>query len=175
MSYMVFVLGAMVMWGLWGFLPRIAVSKLDSTSAQLFTWLGGTILAFPCLIIFRDKLFAAMNADVKTSAFDHYLPYACALGAGVVGMTAGFMYNKALSQCGENTATVIGISALYPVISILLTVIFLKQKLNVGQVAGVALCVTGAVLLAYCSSSAPAKIEQQAKPVESVEAAETVS
>jgi transporter family protein len=166
MNYLVFVLAAMCMWGLWGFLPRIAVSRLDSTSAQLFTWLGGTILAIPSVLIFRDKILAVANVEDGSGGFNHYLPYACAMGAGVCGMVGGFMYNKALSQCGENTATVIGISALYPVISILLTVIFLKQKLNLGQIAGVVVCISGALLLAYSSNTTKVETEPQAKPVE---------
>ncbi|HYF51860.1 MAG TPA: DMT family transporter [Planctomycetota bacterium] len=154
MSYLVYVVGAMFMWGLWGFLPRVAVSKLDATGTLIYTWLGGCVLMIPIVIAGRERLFAITAAN-------EYFPYVCAMVAGCASMVGSLLYNKALALSLGNTAVVIGISALYPVVTILLAVVFLREKMNIGQIVGVLLCVGGAVLLAM-SSGTP---KEESKPV----------
>jgi bacterial/archaeal transporter family protein len=166
MHYLVYVLGAMIAWGFWGFLPRLAVSRLDPSSAQVFTWIGTSMGALPLALIYRERVF---NTDNLAAPL--FLGLVCAVGAGVCGFFGGLMYNRAFASCGDNTPAVIGISALYPVVSILLAVVFLKQRVNFGQFAGIALCVVGAVLLAYFSRSDAKKSE----PAPVVEAAETAA
>lgn len=166
MHYLVYVLGAMLAWGFWGFLPRLAVSRMDPSSAQVFTWIGTSLGALPLALIYRERVF---NGDNLAAPL--FLGVACAVGAGVCGFFGGLMYNRAFAVCGDNAPAVIGISALYPVVSILLAVIFLKQRVNPGQFAGIGLCVTGAVLLAYFSNPEVKKAE----PAPAVEAAETAA
>ena len=139
MNYLVYAIGAMIAWGFWGFLPRLAVTGLDFSSAQVWNWIGGTFIIVPSALFFGAK-FGGNNSS-----------YYYAILCGICGSIGGLLYNKSLSLCGHHSATVIAVSALYPVVSIALTVAFLKEKLNVWQIVGIALCITGATVLGLSS------------------------
>ncbi len=153
MNYLGYTLLAMLGWGVWGFLPGLAVTRLDPISTQIWNWIGTTSVVVPCIICFKFKPDFSSNY------------YVYGLLAGMCGMFAGFMYNKGLSLGGaDNKPTVIAISALYPVISILLTFVFLRQRINAGQVIGILLCISGAIVLAV-SSNKPADPAPHAQPI----------
>jgi transporter family protein len=139
MNYLVYAVGAMIAWGFWGFLPRLAVSRLDFSTAQIWNWLGGMLIVLPSAMVFGAKFGA------------NHPSYYYAILAGICGSVGGLMYNKSLSICGGHGATVIAVSALYPVVSIALTFIFMKEKLNIGQILGISLCVLGAMVLGLSS------------------------
>jgi len=139
MNYLVYAIGAMIAWGFWGFLPRLAVSGLDFSSAQVWNWIGGTFIIVPSALFFGAK-FGVNNPS-----------YYYAILGGVCGSIGGLLYNKGLCVCGDHTATVIAVSALYPVVSIALTFIFLKEKLNAWQIVGISLCIIGATVLGLSS------------------------
>ena len=142
MRYLVYTGGVIVAWGLWAFLPKLATSRLDYKTAIVWEWLGMVVLVVPCLIMLGGRI------DTGKGAFGY------AVVAGICGLSGGLLYYKAMSVCGEHAATVATLSAVYPVVSILLAVLILHEKLNMGQVAGMILCLAGALLLAFCSRAA---------------------
>jgi transporter family protein len=157
MKYLLYSIGAMVCWGFWGFFPRLAVSSLDFSSAQVWNWIGGTFILLPSACYFGAK-FGGNNPS-----------YYYAMLAGISGSIGGLLYNKGLSICEGHSATVIAVSALYPVVSIALTFIFLRERLNVWQIVGIVLCIVGATVLGLSS-----RMERADEQSPSLSAAEVV-
>lgn len=139
MNYWVFVFGAMIMWGLWGFLPKLASNRLSYTDATVWEWIGMSVVALPCLWIARGRPDFGNGAGWF------------ALATGVCGLLGALLYYRAMASSGTHTASVIVVSALYPVISVILTVAILGHKINMGQAAGIALCLAGSMVLARYS------------------------
>ena len=158
MKYLLYSIGAMVCWGFWGFFPRLAVSRLDFSSAQVWNWIGGTFVILPSAYYFGAK-FGANNPS-----------YYYAMLAGISGSIGGLLYNKGLSICEGHAATVIAISALYPVVSIALTFVFMRERLNIWQIVGILLCIVGATVLGLSSGMGRAE-----EPSPAVSSAEVVS
>jgi drug/metabolite transporter (DMT)-like permease len=61
-----------------------------------------------------------------------------ALGAGTLTCLGNVAYYSVLNR-GAKAATVVPLTALYPVVTVLLAVIILKERLNVIQIAGIVL------------------------------------
>ena len=141
MSYWVYVMGAMVCWGLWGFLPKLATSNLNFKDATVWEWIGMLAVALPCLWLIGGRPATGNGSFIY------------ALLTGVAGLGGALLYYKAMSLCGPNVANVVVVSALYPVVSILLTIVFLQQKLNMGQLLGIVLCLVGTAVVARFSQS----------------------
>lgn len=139
MSYWVYVVGAMVSWGLWGFLPKLATARLSFKDATVWEWIGMAAVAMPCLWLLGGRPATGNGSFVY------------ALLTGMAGLAGALLYYRAMSACGPDTANVIVVSALYPVVSVLLAVLFLQQKLNPGQLIGIALCLAGTVVIARSS------------------------
>lgn len=139
MHYLVYVCGAMLMWGVWGFMPRLVAARLDFVTATVWTFLGSALVALPCMALLGGRPESGGRA------------WLFGLVAGACGTIGGLFYNNAMSRCGVHTSSVIVISALYPAVSVILALLVLRERPNAGQVAGILLCGAGAVLLAYSS------------------------
>lgn len=137
MDYLYWVAGAMMAWGLWGFIPKMGAGRFDNMSWMYWSWMGAMPIVGVCLYFLR---YSPGTGDGMW-----YLP----MLTGACGLSGGLMYYKAMTLCGPNTATVIVVSSMYPVISVTLSLIFLREKLNFGQAAGILLCLCGALVLAY--------------------------
>lgn len=136
MQYLFFALAAMGAWGVWAFLPKLA-SRIDPNSAAIWSWLGGSLIAIPCLICKGGRL------ETGSGAFGY------SLAAGCCGIFGGLMYQRAMNNSEGNTSVVVVISALYPVVCVLMSYLLLREQMNAGKWAGLALCLAGAGCLAY--------------------------
>lgn len=114
---------ALVFWGIWGFLPKVASSYLPPKSIFIFQAIGNLIVIISVLISVNFR------PEVNTRGF--YL----SLLAGVsVGLGTLFF----LHALGKGKASVVvAITALYPLITIFLSMVFLKERLTLYQVLGV--------------------------------------
>lgn len=127
-------LGALLAWGFWSFLPKLALQSMPPHSVIFYEALGNLLVSIPVLIYLRGKLMWH-NRTVPMAAF-----------MSGITVCAFLMYFFALKN--GPVATIVTLTALYPVVVILLARIFLKEKLNRLQWLAVALAVAAAVLLA---------------------------
>lgn len=135
MNYWIYVVGAMVMWGIWGFLPKLATQRLSYRDATIWEWVGMVVLVLPCFLLASGKPATGNGA--------FWIPMA----TGLCGLTGALLYYKAMSLSGDHTVNVIMVSALYPVISILLAFAILGQSITAGQYVGIGLCLAGSLVL----------------------------
>ncbi|MCU0799336.1 MAG: EamA family transporter [Candidatus Thermoplasmatota archaeon] len=131
--YLAFALASMLMYGLWGFLPRLAQQHhMGGRSILVFETVGTAVVVMAVLISlgFRPDL---SGKGIAISVL-----------AGTAGAIGSLLFLMALSR--GRTAVVVTLTALYPLVAILLSAIVLKEAITLKQAIGMVLAL-GAVIL----------------------------
>jgi transporter family protein len=126
-------LAALVIFGFWGFFPKLAVSYIDPRSAVIYQTLGGVLIGL--LVLFSLKLHPAFHPRGALFAFLTGM-------AGVAGTLCFF----AAAERGK-ISLVVSITALYPLITILLAALFLREPLTLKHLAGMGFAIVAILLL----------------------------
>ncbi len=127
---------ALLVWGLWAFLPKIALSYLEPKTAFTFEVIGGALSTLIALLILRPELGGAEIRGI--------IP---AFVAGIMGSLGLLCFIYAIR--GGKISIVAPLTALYPVVSLALAMIFLKERINIVQFAGIILACVSIVLISY--------------------------
>jgi bacterial/archaeal transporter family protein len=127
-------LGALVFWGLWAFIPKITTGYLNPRSAIVFEATGGIFLAVMTLISLK------FQPDI------HPKGIALAFLTGLLGFSGAFCFLNAVTK--GPVALVATISALYPVVSVTLAMLFLHEPITWRQAAGIAIAILSMILVA---------------------------
>ncbi len=127
---------ATLCWGLWGFFGKLATRQVNENSL-IILGIVGALVVYPVYILMYHKGF-----NWEWSNPHYYL----ALLAGLVGGLGTLFFFMALTR-GEASRVVV-ISALYPVITVLLSVLLLGELVTLKKIAGILLALGGIVLLA---------------------------
>src|SRR5687768_14141205 len=122
--WFIWALTAIACWGVWAVLAK-AVS-LSSAQVQIYSTVG--MIPVIALLALSPKVRAERHSKAGI---------AFAFGAGLLGCFGNLSYYKILEM--EKAATVVPLTALYPLVTILLAVLFLRERLNLIQIVGVAL------------------------------------
>lgn len=125
---------AMLTFGAWGFFPKLAVNYINPQSALIYQVIGGLLVGIVGL--------AMLNFKPET----HPVGIVYALLTGITGVLGTFFYYAAASR--GQISVVVSLTALYPLITILLAVIFLHETLVLKQVIGLCFAVAAIVMLA---------------------------
>jgi transporter family protein len=123
-----------VTWGLWGVCSKIAATYAKPRQALLFQTVG--IVAFALLVLALEKFKIQWNAAGFGWA---------ALG-GFLAFVGFLTFFAALDQ--GKASTVVTLSALYPLVTILMSIGFLHEKLSMRQGIGIVAALIASVLLA---------------------------
>jgi bacterial/archaeal transporter family protein len=122
-------------WGLWGFLPKLAIQHIQPRSIILYEVLGAMIVA-------GIAWFALGRFPLET----HPRGALLAIITGMLGLVATLCFTIALTR--GNVTLVVTLSALYPVVTIVLANLFLKEALTLQQMVGVGLALLAMILIA---------------------------
>ncbi len=129
-----YALMTVVLWGVWGVFSKLAGAHSRPRQVLLFQSLG--VVAFAIVVLAFEKF------KVEPS-----LPgFSWSFAAGFFTFIGFLTFFAALEQ--GNASTVVTLSALYPVVTILLSIAFLHEKLTMRQMTGIALALAASVLLA---------------------------
>ena len=126
--------GALILWGLWSFIPKITMQYISPKSAIVYEVLGAMVIA--------AIVFFSLNFQLES----HPRGMALAITTGMLGFLGALFFLMAVSK-GPVTL-VATLSALYPVVSILLAIFVLHESLTVRQGVGVFLAILAMVLVA---------------------------
>lgn len=126
-------LASLILFGLWGFFTKLAVNYIDSKSALVYQTLGVVIIGVITLSMMNFK------PAVANKGFSFAVLTGLAYGAGCL------FYFMAASK-GKIT-TVVTLTSLYPIITILLSYLFLKEDVNFRQCIGILLAFVAIVLM----------------------------
>ena len=133
-SWFFWTILAMITFGAWGFFPKLAVSYISPQSALIYQVIGGMLVGVLAL--------AMLNFKPET----HPTGILYALLTGITGVLGTLFYYVAASR--GQISIVVSLTALYPLITILLAVVFLHETLVLKQVLGLCFAVAAIVLLA---------------------------
>lgn len=123
-----------VTWGLWGVFSKLASNYSKPRQALLFQTVG--VLAFAVVVLVMEKF-----------RFEWSVPGFSWAALGGFFAFIGFLTFFAALEEGK-ASTVVTLSALYPVVTILISIAFLHEKLNARQGVGIALALIASALLA---------------------------
>jgi transporter family protein len=135
--WFIFSLISLVLWGISGFFMKVATFKLDPKVAFLFQSSGVIVVAGIIFVISLNLVKGSLVLDFRSFIF-------YALLAGLTGGLGTFFLLKAYEK--GNLATVTVLTALYPVISVLLGLIILKEKLTITQIIAILLSMVAIIL-----------------------------
>ena len=126
--------GAFVLWGFWSFIPKITTKYISPKSAIIFEVLGGIIIGIIILISLKFK------PDL------HPKGVLLAISTGLLGFAGAFCFLYAASKGPISLVAVI--SALYPIIAIVLAIFFLNETITIKQGLGIVLGLGAMILIA---------------------------
>jgi uncharacterized membrane protein len=120
---------AIALWGVWGAVSKAASNAVPSaTDLQVISTLG--VVPIALLLAFSPNLLK------RTGSLRRGIAYGLATGlCGSVGNLALF---ESLSRGGD-ASTVLPLTGVYPLVTVVLAVIILRERLNLIQVFGIAL------------------------------------
>lgn len=128
-------IGAMFVWGLWAFLPKIALQNMEPHSVIFYESFGNLCISMPVLFFIlrfkmqRDRLAIAITGGSSLFTVCAIISYFYALQHGPV-------------------AVIVTMTAMYPVICLILARLFLKERINKIQFAAVVMAMASILLLA---------------------------
>jgi bacterial/archaeal transporter family protein len=132
--WMLYTILTVVTWGLWGVFSKLAANYTKPRQSILFQTVG--VLAFALVVLVLERFHVEWTAAGFTWA---------ALGGFFAFI--GFLTFFAALVDGK-VSTVVVLSALYPLVTILISVAFLHERLSGKQTVGIVLALIASALLA---------------------------
>lgn len=127
-------LATLFLWGLWTFLPKVATGYLNAQSTMVYQAAG----SLPVILVLLAWLRFRPGLDGRGVA--------AALVAGVVGTLGTLLFVYAISK--GKAAIVVPLTALYPIVTVLLSALVLHESITLRQGVGVLLALAAMLLLA---------------------------
>jgi bacterial/archaeal transporter family protein len=133
-TWYLYALLTVLMWGIWGVFSKFASAHSKPRQVLLFQSAG--VLAFALVVLL-----------IENFKFEWSVPgFSWSFAAGFFTFI-GFLTFFAALEDGK-ASTVVTLSALYPVVTILLSVIFLREKISLKETVGIGFALVASVLLA---------------------------
>lgn len=132
--WLVLAASAVLLWGLWAVLGRVLGDRLTAAQGQALSTLG----VLPVMWMLGKSGRLKVIGDLKRGVVTGF-------ASGVLVCLGNVAYYQAL-RLGEKTSTVIPLTALYPLVTIVLAVLLLRERLNRFQGLGVLLALVSIYL-----------------------------
>jgi drug/metabolite transporter (DMT)-like permease len=117
----------MVSWGAWAILSRLIGEALSAAQSQALSTVG--LVPVAVALCLSRRLSA--TGDLRRGAL-------FALAAGALACAGNVAFYRA-AQIGDKAATVIALTGLYPLVTVVLAILLLRERLNPVQLAGILL------------------------------------
>ena len=132
--WLLYSLLTLLCWGLWGVFSKLALNYSRPRQTLIIQAVG--VIACSLVVLFIEQFQIQ-----KTAA-----GFGWSAAAGFINFV-GFLAFFAAGQKGK-VSTVISLSSLYPVVTILLSILLLREKITVREGVGIAFALTAGWLLA---------------------------
>jgi transporter family protein len=136
--WLAFSLLTIVFWGAWGAVSKLASDGVDANTNQILFTLGLIPLM---LIVLRSS-----RAPAASAAPGRRAGMGWAFFTGVLGGTGNVAFFRAL-VAGGNASIVVPVTALFPLVTVVLAVLFLRERLGNAQKLGLVLALIAIYLL----------------------------
>jgi transporter family protein len=127
-----YTLIAMLMWGFWGFFSKLATSVLRDTDAYIYELTGTLVVGLVMVFLLR------FHPGGKPIGVLYGLLSGIAVGVG------SYFFFYAIAR--GRSAVVVTVTAMYPLVTLLLSQLLLHEPLSLKQALGISLAI-GAILL----------------------------
>jgi len=134
MSWIILTFLAFLFWGLWAFFEKVGTKYLDPASILIYETLG--IIVVTLFLLISVKFKVPFNSRGAFFAF----------ASGIVATIATIFFLFALTK--GKVSVVVLLTSLYPLVTIILSILFLKEKLDFREVAGIMFALIAIGLLA---------------------------
>ena len=131
-NWLALTFGAFVMWGVWGFVSKLATNYIDARSVTIYNAVG--VVAMAVVILAMPGFRPDFHGKGTTYG----------ILTGVFGTLGGVFFLFALSK--GKVSVVLPVAALYPMLTTLLAVLFLHERLTILQGVGVVFALCAVVL-----------------------------
>lgn len=118
---------ALLCWGIWAITSKLIGDALSAAASQALSTIG--LLPVAVALGFSKRLSVTGNRR-RGALF--------AFAAGALACAGNVAYYRAL-QVGDKAATVVALTGLYPLITVVLAIILLRERLNRVQFTGIVL------------------------------------
>lgn len=126
-------LAALLCWGLWAFFPKLSLARISPASSVFFEACG--VMATSIVVVML--LGPGIDRDFEGALF--------AILTGIFG-TVGLYFFFCAVKTGP-ISVISSLTALYPVVTVVLAMIVLHERLALRQIFGVLLALVAAALL----------------------------
>ncbi len=131
--WLLFTFAAMLLWGLWGFFSKLATSYLNDTDAVIYHSIGSALVVAIAAFLLR------FQPGGKPIGIFY------AMISGVSAALATFFFFSAITR--GRSVVVVSMTALYPLITLGLGMLFLHEALTLRQLLGVGMALGAIILL----------------------------
>ncbi len=138
-TWLLYSILALIIYGFWGFFPKLAVNYIRPMSALIYEVSGALVVGICCL------LFVDFRPDFNPRGV------LFAVLTGICGMLGTLFFFAAASK--GKISVVVSLTALYPLITIFLAAVFLKESLSVKQIIGMVFALVAIYLLSSGQNS----------------------
>lgn len=139
--WLIWSLATIVLWGTWGLVSKIASAGLDAYANQLLYTAGILpLLAFAAWTVWKRR------GDANERRKGRGIGVFWAFLTGILGGVGNLLFFQAL-VVGGKASVVAPVTALFPVVTVLLALIVLKERLGRVQWLGLALAFVAIYLL----------------------------
>jgi len=132
-TWLIYSLVTFFCWGFSVFLPKLAFNHINAKSTFIFQGCGYFIIVSIVLIHAKFNI----DANLKGAGI--------AMLAGAIGMVGLLSFLYAMSK--GKASIVVLLTALYPLLTIILSFVILKEKISLTQGIGIILALIAVVLL----------------------------
>jgi len=132
-GWFMFAVFSLLFWGMWGLFQKLATAHMSPRNVYIFTIPGILLIVFFTLLSMNFRL--EMNRTGITYA----------IFAGLTGSVGGLFFVYAVSR--GKASIVITFTALYPLVTILLSSVILKEEITLKQGIGIILALISMALL----------------------------
>ncbi len=129
-----FAILALVLWGITGVTQKLSTNRISSERS--FLWFCWAMVALSAAVLGLKRPHSGLGAIVVL----------CSVAGGALNGLGAWTSFRAL-ESGGKASIVISLISLYPLLTVLLAVLLLRERLTVMQMAGVIAAITAAILL----------------------------
>jgi transporter family protein len=135
-AWLAYSLLTILLWGAWGAVSKVASSGMDANTNQIYFTVG--LLPLMLLLLPSARRGAAGPQRREGIAW--------AFATGILGGAGNIAFFHALGSGGK-VSIVAPATALFPVVTVILAVTFLRERISKQQIAGFALALVAIYLL----------------------------
>jgi len=134
MAWLGFAVLALVLWGITGVTQKLSTNRISSERS--FLWFCWAMVALSVLVVIAARPHWALGSTVVV----------CSVAGGALNGLGAWTSFRAL-ESGGKASIVISLISLFPLLTVVLAVVLLHERLTWMQMAGAVVAIAAAILL----------------------------